>query len=68
MKLNCRRIDFTYVPGDEIFHFPEESGLPFFFDIAEELTADPADPEITNELMVIYFDLNREIFCIAHES
>ena len=26
------------------------------------------NPEITDELMVIYFDLNKEIFCITHES
>ena len=26
MKLNCKRIDFTYTPGEEIFNFPEESG------------------------------------------
>ena len=167
MKLNCKRIDFTYTPGEEIFNFPEESGLPFIFDVEEELTADPAamdavgkmldeaeelagkakaaikaaladegapyhdavtffmrfhrdevppditaelfpgtdpaklsfaemvdflklkrfgslvdgemdqqvfimdlsfNPEITDELMVIYFDLNQEIFCITHES
>ena len=167
MKLNCKRIDFTYTPGEEIFTFPEESGLPFLFDVEEELTADPdamdavgemldeaeelaekakaaikgalADednryhsvaaffmefhrddvepdivaelfpgtdpsklsftgmvdflrlkrfgslvdsemnqqvfildlsfnPEITDELMVVYFDLNKEIFCITHES
>ena len=37
MKLNCKRIDFTYTPGEEIFTFPEESGLPFLFDAAEEL-------------------------------
>ena len=24
--------------------------------------------EITDELMVIYFDLNKEIFCITHEN
>ena len=24
--------------------------------------------EITDELMVVYFDLNQEIFCITHES
>ena len=24
------------------------------------------NPEITDELMVIYFDLNQEIFCITH--
>ena len=167
MKLNCKRIDFTYTPGEEIFNFPEESGLPFIFDVEEELTADPAamdavgkmldeaeklaekakaairaaladedspyhdtmtffiefyrddvdpdiaaelfpgtdpsklsfaemvdflklkrfgslvddemeqqvfimdlsfNPEITDELMVIYFDLNQEIFCITNES
>ena len=22
MKLNCKRIDFTYTPGEEIFNFP----------------------------------------------
>ena len=167
MKLNCHRIDFTYTPGEEIFTFPDESGLPFLFDVDEELTdnldamatvgkmldeaeqlgekakvaikaaiedegspfhdtvtffmqfhrddVDPdiaaelfpgtdlaklsfaemvdflklkrfgslADdekdeqvfimdlsfnPEITDELMVIYFDLKKEIFCITHES
>ena len=167
MKLNCKRIDLSYTPGEEIFTFPEESGLPFLFDVEEELTADPAtmdavgemldeaeklaekaiaaikgaladedspyhdavtffmefhrdevgsdiagelfpetapsklsftemvdflrlkrfgslvddemdqqvfimdlsfNPEITDELMVVYFDLNKEIFCITHES
>ena len=167
MKLNCKRIDFEYTPGEEIFNFPEESGLPFIFDVEEELTADPAamdavgkildeaeelagkakaaikaaladegapyhdavtffmrfhrdevppditaelfpgtdpaklpfaemvgflrlkrfgslvdgetnqqsfildlsfNPEITDELLVVYFDLNKEIFCITHES
>lgn len=43
MKLNCKRIDFTYTPGEEIFAFPEESGLPFLFDVEKELTADPND-------------------------
>ena len=42
MKLNCKRIDFTYTPGEEIFNFPGESGLPFIFDVEEELTGDPA--------------------------
>lgn len=167
MKLNCKRIDLPYTPGEEIFTFPEESGLPFIFDVDEELTDNPAamdavgemldeaeklaekakaaikasledenspyndvvtffmefhrddvgpdiaaelfpgtdpsklsfaemvdflklkrfgslvdseteqqafildlsfNPEITDELMVIYFDLNQEIFCITHES
>ena len=167
MKLNCKRIDLPYTPGEEIFAFPEESGLPFLFDVEEELTDNPTamdavgemldkaeklaekakvtikasledenspyhdvvtffmefhrddvgpdiaaelfpgtdpsklsfaemvdflklkrfgslvdsemdqqvfildlsfNPEITDELMVIYFDLNKEIFCITHES
>lgn len=167
MKLNCHRIDFLYTPGEEIFTFPDESGLPFLFDVDEELTdnldamaavgkmldeaeqlgekakvaikaaiidedspfhdtvpffmqfhrddvgpdiaaelfpgTDPTklsfaemvdflklkrlgslvddekdqqvfimdlsfNPEITDELMVIYFDLKKEIFCITHES
>ena len=167
MKLNSKRIDFEYKPGEEIFTFPEDTGLPFLFDVDEELTdnssamdavgemldeadtlaekakaaikaaladedsryhsvvtffmefhrddvgpdivaelfpgTDPAklsfaemvdflklkrfgslvdsemnqqvfildlsfNPEITDELMVIYFDLNKEIFCITHES
>ena len=44
MKLNCKRIDFTYTPGEEIFTFPEESGLPFLFDAAEELAERPRPP------------------------
>ncbi|WP_317349375.1 DUF2004 domain-containing protein [Pusillibacter faecalis] len=167
MKLNCKRMDLPYTPGEEIFTFPEESELSFIFDVDEELTDDPAamdavgemldkaeelaekakaaikealadenssyhdvvtffmqfhrddvdpdiaaelfpgtdpsmlsfaemvdflrlkrfgslvdsemnqqvfimdlsfNPEITDELMVIYFDLNNEIFCITHES
>ena len=165
MQLNCKRIDFEYTPGEEIFTFPEDTGLPFMFDVDEELTSDTAamnavgenldeaeklaekakeairvalanennpyhkcvtffmqfhrddvepdiaadlfpgidltklsfidmvdflrlkrfgslvddekqvfildlsfNPEITDELMVVYFDLNKEIFCITHES
>ena len=167
MKLNCKRIDLPYTPGEEIFTFPDESGLPFLFDVEKELTADPTamdavgemldeaeklaekakaaikvaladegsryhsvvtffmefhrdevgpdiaadlfpgtdptklsfaemvdflrlkrfgslvddemdqqvfildlsfNPEITDELMVVYFDLKKEIFCITHES
>lgn len=165
MKLNCKRIDFEYTPGEEIFTFPEDTGLPFMFDVDEELTSDTAamaavgenldeaeklaekakeairvalanenspyhkcvtffmqfhrddveadiaadlfpgidltklsfidmvdflklkrfgslvddekqvfildlsfNPEITDELMVVYFDLNKEISCITHES
>lgn len=167
MKLNCKRIDFTYTPGEEIFTFPKETGLPFIFDVDVKLTSDSAamdtvgetldkaeelaekakaaikaaladedsrnhsvvtffmefhrddvgpdiaaelfpgtdpsklsftemvgflrlkrfgslvdgesgqqvfildlsfNPKITDELMVVYFDLNKEIFCITHES
>ena len=167
MKLNSKRIDFEYTPAEEIFTFPEDTGLPFFFDVDEELTDNPSamdavgemldeaeklaekakaaikaaladedsryhgvvtffmefyrdevgpdiaaelfpgtdpsklsfsgmvdflklkrfgslvddemdqqvfildlsfNPEITDELMVVYFDLNQEIFCITHES
>jgi hypothetical protein len=167
MKLNCKSIDFTYTPGEEIFTFPEDTGLSFLFDVDKELTDNPAamdavgkmldeaeelaqkakeaikgaladedspyhgivtyfmqfhrdevdpdtaaalfpgtdpaklsfeemvdhlklkrfgscvdgetdqqafildlsfNPEITDELMVVCFDLNKEIFCITHES
>ena len=167
MKLNSKRIDFEYTPSEEIFTFSEDTGLPFLFDVDEELTDNPSamdavgemldeaetlaekakaaikaalsdqgapyhdlvtffmefhrdevgpdiaaelfpgtdpaklsfaemvdflklkrfgslvdsemnqqvfildlsfNPEITDELMVIYFDLNKEIFCITHES
>lgn len=167
MKLNSKRIDFEYTPGEEIFTFSEDTGLPFLFDVDEELTDNPSamdavgemldeaetlaekakaaikaalsdqgapyhdlvtffmqfhrddvgpdiaaelfpgtdpsklsfaemvdflklkrfgslvddemdqqvfimdlsfNPEITDELLVIYFDLNKDIFCITHES
>ena len=51
MKLNCKRIDFTYTPGEEIFNFPEESGLPFLFDVEEELTGDPAAMDAVGEML-----------------
>ena len=51
MKLNCKRIDFTYIPGEEIFNFPEESGLPFLFDVEEELTGDPAAMDAVGEML-----------------
>ena len=51
MKLNCKRIDFTYTPGEEIFNFPEESGLPFIFDVEEELTGDPAAMDAVGEIL-----------------
>ena len=51
MKLNCKRIDFTYTPGEEIFNFPEESGLPFLFDVDEELTDNPAAMDAVGEML-----------------
>ena len=51
MKLNCKRIDFTYTPGDEIFNFPKESGLPFIFDVEEELTGDPAAMDAVGKML-----------------
>ena len=51
MKLNCKRIDFTYTPGEEIFSFSDESGLPFLFDVEEELTADPAAMDAVGEML-----------------
>ena len=51
MKLNCKRIDFTYTPGEEIFNFPEESGLPFLFDVEGELTADSAAMDAVGEML-----------------
>ena len=51
MKLNCKRIDFTYTPGEEIFNFPEESGLPFIFDVEEELTGDPAAMDAVGKML-----------------
>ena len=40
MKLNSQRLIFDYQPGEEIFTFPEGTGLPFIFDVDEELTND----------------------------
>jgi hypothetical protein len=51
VKLNCKRIDFTYTPGEEIFNFPEESGLPFLFDVEGELTADSAAMDAVGEML-----------------
>ena len=51
MRLNCKRIGFTYTPGKEIFTFPEDTGLPFIFDVEEELTADPAAMDAVGEML-----------------
>ena len=49
MKLNSKRIDFEYKPGEEIFTFPEDTGLPFMFDVDEELTSDTAAMDAVGE-------------------
>ena len=38
-------------PGEEIFAFPEESGLPFLFDVEKELTADPTAMDAVGEML-----------------
>lgn len=38
MNLNSNRVHLEYEPGEEIFTFPEDTGLPFIFDVLEELT------------------------------
>ena len=35
VKPSCKRIDL-HIPRRGIFTFPEESGLPFLFDVEEE--------------------------------
>ncbi len=51
MKLNCKRLDLDYQPGEEIFYFPEESGLPFIFDVEEELTDNPVAMDAVGEVL-----------------
>ena len=51
MKLNCKRIDLPYTPGEEIFTFPEDTGLPFLFDVEEELTGDPAAMDAVGKML-----------------
>ena len=51
MKLNCKRIDFAYTPGEEIFTFPEDTGLPFIFDVEEELTSDSTAMDAVGQML-----------------
>ena len=41
--------------GEEIFNFPEESGLPFIFDVEEELTADPAAMDVVGGMLAVSY-------------
>lgn len=52
MKLNCKRIDFEYTPDEEIFAFPEDTGLPFIFDVLEEeLTNTPTAMDFVGQML-----------------
>lgn len=51
MKLNSKRIDFEYTPDEEIFTFPEDTGLPFLFDVDEELTDNPSAMDAVGEML-----------------
>ena len=51
MKLNCKRIDLHIPPAKKIFNFPKESGLPFIFDVEEELTGDPAAMDAVGKML-----------------
>lgn len=52
MKLHCKRIDFEYTPGEEIFTFPEDTGLPFIFDVLEEeLTNTPTAMDFVGQMV-----------------
>lgn len=51
MKLNSKRIDFEYTPSEEIFTFSEDTGLPFLFDVDEELTDNPSAMDAVGEML-----------------
>ena len=57
MKLNCKRIDFTYAPGEEIFTFPEDTGLPFIFDVEEKLTSNSAAMDVVGDMLDVAEEL-----------
>ena len=60
MKLNSNRIDFEYQPGEEIFTFPDETGLPFLFEVGDELTNDPAAMDAVGKMLDEVEDLVDE--------
>lgn len=51
MNLNSKRVNIEYQPGEEIFTFPDETGLPFIFDVNKELTSDPAAMDIVGQML-----------------
>ena len=52
MRLNSKRVNFEYQPGEEIFTFPEDTGLPFIFDVLdEELTENIQAMDIVGQML-----------------
>ena len=37
MILSSKRLQWEYTLGEQIFTFPEDTGLPFIFDVEKEL-------------------------------
>ena len=53
MRLNSKRVNFEYQPGEEIFTFPEDTGLPFIFDVLdEELTENIEAMDVVGQMPV----------------
>ena len=50
MKLNSKRIDFEYTPGEEILPF-RGHGTALFFDVDEELTDNPSAMDAVGEML-----------------
>lgn len=52
MRLNSKRVNFEYKPGEEIFTFPEDTGLPFIFDVLdEELTENIEAMDVVGQML-----------------
>ena len=52
MKLSCKRIDFTYTPGEGNLQLSRGIGdYPFIFDVEEELTGDPAAMDAVGKML-----------------
>ena len=64
MKLNSQRLHFDYQPGEEIFTFAEEIGLPFIFDVDEELIND----SVAMDTVGIMLDSAEHLADLAKQS
>ena len=51
MKLNSKRVDLEYQPGEELSVFPNDTGLPFYFDVEDELTEDKKAMNIVGRML-----------------